>query len=55
MVALDVLLMALMGAVAVRAAETGDTSYVNIIIVLAVVAFTSTVAVSRFVEHRGVA
>ena len=50
--ALDVALMSLMGAVVVRAAVTGTTVYLNLLVVVAVVGFTATVAASRFVEHR---
>jgi multicomponent Na+:H+ antiporter subunit F len=51
-VALDVALMALMGGVAVRAAASGDTSELNLLVVIAIVGFTATVAASRFIEHE---
>lgn len=50
--ALDVILISLMGAIVVRAAVTGDTSYLNLLVVVAIVGFTATVAASQFVEHE---
>ncbi len=50
-IALDVILMALMGAITVDAARRGDTTNVVILVVLAIVGFTATVAASRFIEH----
>ena len=52
-VALDVALMALMSAIAVHAADTGTTVYLDLLVVLALVGFTATVAASRFIEHEG--
>jgi len=49
-VALDVALVTLMGAVAARAAESGDSTYLSLLIVIAIVGFTATVAASKFVE-----
>ncbi|MEM9564014.1 MAG: monovalent cation/H+ antiporter complex subunit F [Actinomycetota bacterium] len=51
--ALDVALMSLMGAIVVRAADTGDTAYINLLVVIAIVGFTATVAASQFIEHGG--
>jgi multicomponent Na+:H+ antiporter subunit F len=51
-IALDVILISLMGAIAVRAAETADTIYVDLLVVIAIVGFTATVASSRFIEHE---
>ena len=48
--ALDVVLVALMGAIAVHAADTGRREWLDLLVVIAVVAFTATVAVSRFIE-----
>ena len=48
--ALDVVLVALMGAIAVYAADTGRREWLDLLVVIAVVAFTATVAVSRFIE-----
>lgn len=51
-IALDVTLMSLMGAVTVHAAENSDTSNLILVVVLAIVGFTATVAASRFLEHE---
>lgn len=52
-VSLDVALVALMGAVGVRAAETGEQIYIGILVVISIVAFTATVVLSRFIESAG--
>jgi multicomponent Na+:H+ antiporter subunit F len=52
-VSLDVALVALMGAVGVRAAETGEQIYTGILVVISIVAFTATVVLSRFIESAG--
>jgi multicomponent Na+:H+ antiporter subunit F len=49
-ISLDVALVALMGAIGVRIAETGETLYIGILVVIAIVAFTATVVLSRFIE-----
>lgn len=49
-VALDVLLMALMGAIAVIAIERDSVVLLNLPVVIALVGFTATVAAARFVE-----
>lgn len=54
-VALDVALVSLMGAVAASAAHTGDTTYLSLLIVISVVGFTATVAASKFVESEPLA
>ncbi len=51
-IALDVVLISLMGAIAVRAADTGTTAYLDLLVVIAIVGFTATVAASRFIEHE---
>lgn len=51
-IALDVVLISLMGAIAVRAADTGTTTYLDLLVVIAIVGFTATVAASRFIEHE---
>lgn len=51
-IALDVTLMSLMGAVTVDAAKRSDTSNLILLVVLAIVGFTATVAASRFLEHE---
>jgi multicomponent Na+:H+ antiporter subunit F len=61
-IALDVTLVALMGAIAVDAAHRRDPTNLVIVVVLAIIGFTGTVAASRFLEsdlgadetaHRG--
>jgi len=51
-VALDVVLISLMGAIGVDAARTGDATYLNLLVVIAIIGFTATVATSRFIEHE---
>lgn len=54
MVALDVVLLLVAGFAAVTAAGSGRTDLVPVVIVVALVAFTSTVLVARFIEWRDV-
>lgn len=54
-VALDVALVSLMGAVVASAAHTGDTTYLILLIVISVVGFTATVAAGKFVESESLA
>ncbi len=49
--ALDVVLISLMGAVSVDAAGRQDTTYLILLVVIAIVGFTATVAASRFLEN----
>lgn len=49
-VALDVALVTLMGAVAAYSVETGEATYLSFLVVISIVGFTATVAASRFVE-----
>ncbi len=51
--ALDVALISVMGAIAVDGARRDDTTYFSLLVVLAIVGFTATVAASVFVERRG--
>ncbi len=51
-VALDVALMSLMGAITVDGVNRDDTTYFIVLIVLAIVGFTATVAASRFIERQ---
>ncbi len=51
-VALDVALISLMGAIAVDAARRSDTTYLVTLVVLAIIGFTATVAASRFIEDE---
>jgi multicomponent Na+:H+ antiporter subunit F len=52
-ISLDTALVALMGAIGIRVAETGDTLYIGVLVVIAIVAFTATVVLSRFIETTG--
>ncbi|MEZ5341456.1 MAG: monovalent cation/H+ antiporter complex subunit F [Acidimicrobiales bacterium] len=49
-VAMDVALIALMGCITIDAATRADTTNLILLVVLAIVGFTATVAASRFVE-----
>ena len=51
-VALDVVLMSLMGAVVVDGVRRDDTTYFVLLVVLAIVGFTATVAASRYLERQ---
>ena len=51
--ALDVALVSVMGAIAVDGARRNDTTYFSLLVVIAIVGFTATVAASTFVERRG--
>ncbi len=50
--ALDVALISLMSAIAIYAGETGETTYLNLLVVLAVVGFTATVAATRYIDTK---
>lgn len=52
--AMDVVLVSLMGAVTVHAARRNETTYLVLLVVLAIVGFTATVAASRFLEDRSI-
>lgn len=52
-ISLDAALVALMGAIGTQVAETGNTLYIGILVVIAIVAFTATVVLSRFIETAG--
>jgi len=51
-IALDLLLVALMTGIVVDAAHRGTTTWLNLLAVIAIIGFTATVAVSRFMEQR---
>ncbi|HUW02212.1 MAG TPA: monovalent cation/H+ antiporter complex subunit F [Acidimicrobiales bacterium] len=51
--ALDVVLISLMGGIAVDAAASGEVTNLSLLVVIAIVGFTATVAASRFIEHEG--
>ena len=50
-IALDVVLVCLMIAITIDAAERGDTTWLLLLAVIAIIGFAATVAVSRFMEH----
>ena len=50
---LDAALVALMGAIGTRVAETGNTLCIGALVVIAIVALSATVALSRFIETAG--
>lgn len=50
-ISLDVTLISFMGALAVDAAATGSTNNLTLIIVLAIIGFTATVAAARFLQY----
>lgn len=52
-ISLDAALVALMGAIGIRVAETGETLYIGVLVVIAIVAFTATIVLSRFIETTG--
>ena len=51
-IALDVALISLMGAIAAQAATSGSTVYLELLVVIAIVGFTATVAATRFIERE---
>lgn len=53
MVALDALLLAVVGGIAIQAARTGNDTYLNVMVVTALLAFVGTTLVARFITKRG--
>lgn len=53
MVALDAILLAVVAGIAVDAARTGRDTYLNVMVVTALLAFTGTALVARFIARRG--
>ena len=51
-IALDVLLVSLMVAIAVDAANRDDVTWLNLLVVIAIIGFTATVAVTRYIERN---
>ena len=51
-ISLDVVLISLMGAIAVHAADSGSAAFLDLLVVIAIIGFTATVAASRFIEHE---
>jgi multicomponent Na+:H+ antiporter subunit F len=52
-VALDAMLVVLVSGIAVQAARTGDGTYLDVLVVAALLGFLGTVTVARFIERRG--
>jgi len=52
-VALDNLLLVVVAGIAVGAADSGDGSFLGVLVAAALLSFVGSVAVSRFVERRG--
>ena len=52
-VALDSVLVVLVSGIAVQAARTGDGTYLDVLVVTALLGFLGTVTVARFIERRG--
>lgn len=54
-IALDVSLISFMGAIVVDSARTGASTNLILLVVLAIIGFTATVAAARFLEHEHIA
>ncbi len=52
-VALDSLLVTVVGLLAVLTADTGRADFAGVLLVVAVLAFLGTVTVARYIERRG--
>lgn len=52
-VALDALLILIVSGIAVDAARTGEGTYLDVLVVAALLGFVGTVNVARFIEQRG--
>jgi multicomponent Na+:H+ antiporter subunit F len=52
-VALDGLLVVVVSGLAVSAADTGDTLFVDLAVVIGLFGFLSTAVAARFIERRG--
>ncbi len=52
-VALDALLIVIVSGIAVDAARTGEGTYLDVLVVAALLGFVGTVNVARFIERRG--
>ncbi len=50
--ALDLILISLMGAIAVDSARRNETTYLVLLVVIAIIGFTATAAASKFIEHE---
>ncbi len=52
-VALDSMLVVVVSGIAVHAARTGAGTYLDVLVVAALLGFVSTLTVARFIERRG--
>lgn len=52
-VALDSMLVVVVSGIAVGAARTGSGSYLDVLVVAALLGFVGTITVARFIERRG--
>jgi len=52
-VALDALLIVIVSGIAIDAARTGDGTYLDVLVVAALLGFVGTVNVAGFIERRG--
>ncbi len=52
-VALDALVLVVVSGIAVHAVRTGDGTYLDVLVVVALLGFVGTVTVARFIEWRG--
>lgn len=52
-VALDALLLMIVSGLAIQAAVTGEDTYLDVMVVAALLAFTGTAMVANFIERRG--
>lgn len=52
-VALDTLLVVVVSGIAVGAARTGQGTYLDVLVVAALLGFVGTITVARFIERRG--
>ncbi len=53
MIALDALLLSVVGGIAVQAARTGDGTYLTVMVVTGLLAFVGTSLVARFITRKG--
>lgn len=51
-IALDLLLVALMTGIVIDASYRDSSTWLNLLVVIAIIGFTATVAVSRYMEQR---
>lgn len=51
-IALDLLLISLMSGIAIDAGVSGDTTFLKLLVAIAIIAFTATVASTAFIERE---